>query len=73
MGFMTLADVWSDWLCSVRIYSFSYQEATVSSIRQSWYLDRRWGVWESEAKFQQDQLDVVQVSKDPTMSGMQQF
>ena len=52
MVFMTLADVWSDWLCSVRICSFSYREATVTHIPQSWYLDGRWGVWESEVTFQ---------------------
>ena len=39
MVFMTLADVWSDWMCSVRIYSFSYQEATVTRILQSSYLE----------------------------------
>ena len=39
MVFMTLADVWSDWMCSVRIYSLSYKEATVTRIPQSSYLD----------------------------------
>ena len=34
MVFMTLADVWSDWMCSVRICSLSYKEATVTRIPQ---------------------------------------
>ena len=63
MVFMTLADVWSDWMCSVRIYSFSYQEATVTRIPQSSYLDGVEVFGRVEVQFQLDvvQLDVVQV------------